>query len=190
MPPSGGPPRASALGVHPHLGLHVLYAEDEKPNRIIMGRFLDKLGCTSTLVEDGADVVPALMHAAMTTPLAFTAAAGGAPTQRGRLATPAAAGAPAAPRAYDVVLLDIIMRDVNGTAACAQIRAHPELAGLPVVAVTATGGDVDHLRRCGFNAVVHKPFTLASLGAVLEVVAARAVRRHRRGQPRQKAWAR
>ncbi|RYY38149.1 response regulator [archaeon] len=55
---AGGPKRAPS---HPPLNLHVLVVDDEEVNRKIAARFLKRLGCTYTLIDDGDRVVEALL---------------------------------------------------------------------------------------------------------------------------------
>ena len=65
----------------------------------------------------------------------------------------------------DVVLLDISMPDMGGESACAHIRARSEWNAIRVIAYTAhaMSEDADRFRANGFNAVLIKPITLASL---------------------------
>jgi hypothetical protein len=70
-------------------GLHVLVVDDEKVNRKVASRMLDRLGCTWDAIDDGDLVGPAL---------AFSE------------------------RAYDVILLDILMERSNGIEVCVCVR--------------------------------------------------------------------
>lgn len=59
----------------------------------------------------------------------------------------------------DVVLMDLNLPKLDGFAATARIRAHPELSGMQIVAVSAYP-DADHRARAlavGCNAYVTKP---------------------------------
>ncbi len=73
-------------------------------------------------------------------------------------------------RAYDLVLMDVAMPCLDGFAAARQIRRLTPPAGrLPIVAVTAFGGDEDsrRLRDVGVSDVLTKPVTLPRLAACL-----------------------
>jgi len=59
----------------------------------------------------------------------------------------------------DLVLLDISLPEMDGTEVLAWIRQQPELASLPVVALTAhaMSGDREKYLAMGFNEYVTKP---------------------------------
>lgn len=59
----------------------------------------------------------------------------------------------------DLVLMDLQMPNVDGYHAAEQMRAAPELAGVPVVAVTASAmvGDRDAILARGFDGYIAKP---------------------------------
>jgi PAS domain S-box-containing protein len=81
-----------------------------------------------------------------------------------------------AARAYDVVLMDIQMPDLDGFAATARIRALPHGRGLPIVALTAhaLSGERERCLAAGMDAYLAKPFKAHELFAVVEDAAARA----------------
>jgi CheY-like chemotaxis protein len=68
---------------------------------------------------------------------------------------------------YDVVLLDIVMRRLDGETALRQLRA----AGSSVTVIAATGNaasrDADRYLAAGFNCVLAKPFSLQDLHRAL-----------------------
>lgn len=75
-------------------------------------------------------------------------------------------------RPYDLVLMDGSMPELDGFEATREIRAWEREAGrhaLPIVALTAhvVGTHADEWKRAGMNAVLHKPFTLQAMDAVL-----------------------
>jgi two-component system sensor histidine kinase BarA len=75
--------------------------------------------------------------------------------------------------AFDVVLMDGSMPDIDGFAAARAIREQEQRDGrerLPIVALTAhvIGKAADAWRDAGMDDIVHKPFTLARLGAALQ----------------------
>ncbi len=92
---------------------------------------------------------------------------------------------------FDVVLLDVMLPGADGLAVCRRIRATPELAGTPVIMLTAKGDDVDRIvgLELGADDYLPKPFNprelLARIRAVLRRAAAPppgAARRFRTGE--------
>jgi two-component system cell cycle response regulator DivK len=69
--------------------------------------------------------------------------------------------------APDLVLMDLGLPGIDGAEALRRLRARPETAGLPVVAVTAyvTEADRDAGRRAGFDGFLTKPIDVRSLPA-------------------------
>jgi two-component system cell cycle response regulator DivK len=61
----------------------------------------------------------------------------------------------------DLILMDIQLPGVDGYEATRQIRAIPELAQVPIIAVTsyALSGDEAKTREAGCNGYVAKPFS-------------------------------
>jgi two-component system, cell cycle response regulator DivK len=62
----------------------------------------------------------------------------------------------------DLIVMDIQMPHVTGLELTEAIRADDELAGIPIMAVTAYAGkgDEDRIRAAGANAYVSKPIAL------------------------------
>lgn len=74
----------------------------------------------------------------------------------------------------DVVLLDIMMPGVDGMQFCAALRDSPDTAHVPVIFVSALGGDEDRASAAAAGAVgyVTKPLSSAVLvGAINEALA-------------------
>jgi two-component system, cell cycle response regulator DivK len=61
----------------------------------------------------------------------------------------------------DLILMDIQLPEIDGYEATRQIRTVPELAQVPIIAVTsyALSGDEAKARDAGCNGYVAKPFT-------------------------------
>lgn len=71
----------------------------------------------------------------------------------------------------DAILLDINMPGMSGWDVIERLRADPATAGIPVIAVTARGGDgIERSAQdgLGFANFVRKPFRLDELTAALE----------------------
>ena len=79
------------------------------------------------------------------------------------------AGATPAAGAFDMVLMDVQMPDVDGLEATRRIRAQPALAGLPVLGMTAHALARDRAQclDAGMNEVVVKPFEPNDLFAAI-----------------------
>src|SRR5207245_306429 len=59
----------------------------------------------------------------------------------------------------DLVVLDVQLPDISGYRVLEELRADPELADVPVIAVTAYAmvGDRDHALAAGFDGYLSKP---------------------------------
>ena len=66
-------------------------------------------------------------------------------------------------RAFDLVLTDLWMPEMDGYAFCAAIRADASLAGLPVYAVTADVEASKTMEGKGFDGLLLKPLTVAKI---------------------------
>ncbi|MDP3661001.1 EAL domain-containing protein [Phenylobacterium sp.] len=118
-------------------GRRVLVADDSAVNREVAMEALSRLGIHVSVVVDGREAVRAV-------------AEGG----------------------VDLVLMDGSMPELDGYDATREIRAAEARSGaprLPVVALTAhvVGAAAEAWRDAGMDAVLHKPFTLASLAQTL-----------------------
>ena len=69
-----------------------------------------------------------------------------------------------------LVLMDIELPKVDGLTALARLRADPETAAIPVVAVTAsvTASERERVVAAGFNAYVAKPIDMVTFGEMLD----------------------
>ena len=65
----------------------------------------------------------------------------------------------------DLVLLDISLPGASGYEVCQKIRLDPALAGVKILMMTATGGDIPRRKSLdmGADAFITKPFSMAAL---------------------------
>jgi len=68
-------------------------------------------------------------------------------------------------RAPDLVLMDLHFPGLNGYDVLKEIRGNPQLASMPVVAVTANAmpGDHERVLAAGFTGYISKPVALSML---------------------------
>lgn len=57
----------------------------------------------------------------------------------------------------DVVFLDLEMPNYDGFALLGELKRHPRLQGVPVIAYTVHTNAIDNVRRAGFDGFVGKP---------------------------------
>ncbi|MFB3880620.1 MAG: response regulator [Armatimonadota bacterium] len=67
----------------------------------------------------------------------------------------------------DVILLDILMPEMDGFEVCRRLKGSPETKGIPIVFLTALGGEKDVQRglALGGDGYVVKPFNAVTLAA-------------------------
>ncbi len=70
----------------------------------------------------------------------------------------------------DLILMDLLMPVVDGFEAVMQVREHPELRGVPVIAMTArdVAASRDRAEEVGFNQYLSKPLDFLRLSVVIE----------------------
>jgi PAS domain S-box-containing protein len=75
-------------------------------------------------------------------------------------------------RAYDAIIMDVQMPDVDGLAATRRIRAVPRCAQLPIMAMTANAStaDRDACLAAGMNSHIGKPFAIDEVVARLRAL--------------------
>jgi len=73
-------------------------------------------------------------------------------------------------RVPELILLDINLPGMDGYEVLKRLRADPELAPIPVVALTASAmpGDIERGKRAGFNDYLTKPINVADLLALAD----------------------
>ncbi|MDX1980631.1 MAG: response regulator transcription factor [Bryobacteraceae bacterium] len=71
----------------------------------------------------------------------------------------------------DLILLDIMLPDSDGLDICKGIRAHPELAHIPVIFLTARASETDRIvgLELGANDYIVKPFFIRELVARIKI---------------------
>ena len=75
-----------------------------------------------------------------------------------------------------LVLMDIELPTMDGVTALLRIRADPETASIPVIAITAsvTASEREKVAQAGFNDYISKPIDLATFSAAVERLAGAA----------------
>jgi CheY-like chemotaxis protein len=74
----------------------------------------------------------------------------------------------------DLVLSDIMMPVMNGTAMLREISAQPDLAGIPVILLTSVPRELVATTGANVVAIMRKPFSLADLLSKIEHVVGKA----------------
>lgn len=127
----------------------ILMADDDADDRLLVKDALAECQIAGRLhfVEDGEELMNYLLR-------------------QGNYASPDAAPRPG------LVLLDLNMPRKDGREALREIRAHPELRRLPVVAFTTSKSDADVavIYDLGANSFVSKPVAFEALVNVLEAL--------------------
>jgi len=76
-----------------------------------------------------------------------------------------------------LILMDIQLPTMNGVEALRRLRADPDTAAIPVMAVTAsvTPSERERVVSAGFNAYVSKPIDVATFGPMIDKALGREV---------------
>jgi two-component system cell cycle response regulator DivK len=76
----------------------------------------------------------------------------------------------------DLVLMDIQLPAISGVEVTRWLKADPDLADIPVIAVTAyaMAGDEERILDCGCEAYIAKPISIVGFLAVIEGILAKA----------------
>ncbi len=118
----------------------LLLVEDNELNQEIAMTILEEAGCTVDIASDGAEAVDKVCHSA--------------------------------DNPYDLILMDIQMPVMDGIEATKAIRAmaDPQLAHLPIVAMTANAFEEDRQRvlSAGMNGHLSKPIDVEQLFTTLQ----------------------
>jgi CheY-like chemotaxis protein len=124
----------------------ILMAEDDADDRLLVKDALSECGLADNLrfVEDGEDLMDYLLR-------------------RGKYKAPDAAPQPV------LILLDLNMPRKDGREVLREIRAHPDLRRIPVVAFTTSKAetDVGSLYDLGVNSFICKPVAFEALVNVM-----------------------
>ena len=77
----------------------------------------------------------------------------------------------------DLILMDLIMPEMDGYAACSQIKADEATKGIPVVILTAVGHELNKkfATEMGAEGYITKPFTVQKLLDVITPLLAKAL---------------
>jgi DNA-binding response OmpR family regulator len=72
----------------------------------------------------------------------------------------------------DLVVLDVMMPKLNGFEVCQAVRADPDLAGTPIVMLTAKGREAEMSKglALGADAYIAKPFSTRDLVARIKAL--------------------
>jgi CheY-like chemotaxis protein len=162
----------------PPLGLHLLCADDERSNQLVLKRMLGQIGCTCTIVSEGDELIAELRRVGQLPRDEGAGGAGGGAAGVGGGVPPPPAGA----RRYDAVLCDIIMTRTNGLDTCVKLReAHG--VTVPIIAASGNRPDPDFFGPHRFNGQLEKPFSAATIHEALlaHVPGARAALMERLG---------
>ena len=73
---------------------------------------------------------------------------------------------------YNLILLDIMMEEMSGTAFAAKLKENPETADIPIIFLTAKDKDDDMVAglRLGADDYIVKPFSIKNVMARIEAV--------------------
>lgn len=73
-------------------------------------------------------------------------------------------------RAYDLILLDVVLPQMDGITVCRLIKADPTTAAVPLHMLTgkAKKADVEAAEKAGANGYIHKPFRGSELMELVE----------------------
>ena len=122
---------------HDNIGsLHILVAEDNHTNQLVITNLLSRNGHQVSVVTNGIEAVQAVTDAA-----------------------------------YDLILMDVHMPEMDGISATKCIRELSiEARAIPIIALTANAmkGDREHYIKAGMNDYVSKPIDPTTLTAVIQ----------------------
>ncbi len=133
-----------------HHQIRILMADDDPEDRLLTQEAFEEAHLTNELafVEDGEELMDYLK-------------------KRGEYAAPGAAPRPG------LILLDLNMPRKDGREALAEIRADPELQGIPIVVLTTSRADEDIVRTydLGVNSFITKPVTFEGMVSIVQHLA-------------------
>ena len=128
-------------------GKKILLVEDNELNQEIAVEILQEVGFSVDVVDDGAVAVERMREAE--------------------------------PGQYDLILMDILMPVMDGYEATKQTRAleNPDIAGIPIIAMTANAFDEDKkaAMEAGMNGHIAKPIDVSKLLEFLQEIVKKTV---------------
>jgi two-component system, OmpR family, phosphate regulon response regulator PhoB len=73
-------------------------------------------------------------------------------------------------KAFDLILLDVVLPQMDGITVCRMLKSEPNTAGVPLYMLTAKAkkSDVEAATRAGADGYIHKPFRGAELMDLVE----------------------
>jgi CheY-like chemotaxis protein len=69
----------------------------------------------------------------------------------------------AAEQIVDLVILDMQLPDMHGSALASELKANPRTRGIPLLAVSGTLEEIDRAREAGCEAFMIKPLSAAAI---------------------------
>ncbi|MEP6595982.1 MAG: response regulator [Ginsengibacter sp.] len=63
----------------------------------------------------------------------------------------------------DLIILDIMLKDADGTEICKELKEDKETLDIPVILISASPNKLLDYGNCNADAVIEKPFTMAVL---------------------------
>ncbi len=141
--PAGPAPNTQVAPIHALRGLKILVAEDNDVNALILSRGLEKMGAEAVRARNGVEALE-------------------------RFSTETTRGA----RAFDLIVMDLFMPELDGREATRLIRARESQTGwprTPILALTASAHEEDEraARDAGVDVFLTKPVDLIALADIV-----------------------
>ncbi len=69
----------------------------------------------------------------------------------------------------DIILLDIMLGDTDGSLLCRKLKSNPAFSHIPIVLMTAAFIK-ERDKECGADGFIEKPFDLGAVNALIELI--------------------